>query len=563
MTDRLPVIVAVEDEPVAREEIEGQLRRRYSADYEVVCERSCADALDVLRDLRDAARPVALVLADQWMNGMKGDELLGRVRELHPHARRALLIDWGGWGHRPTAEAIVRAMAKGDIDYYIPKPWKSPDEHFHRTVTDFLHEWSRGRSTVPREIVVVGPPWAARVHQLRSLLARNGMAHAFHATDSPEGVRILEEAGLEGERRPLVVTMDGRTLVDPTNAELATAYGMDTRLSDPDRVFDVIVVGAGPAGLAAAVYAASEGLEVLTVERESIGGQAGASSLIRNYLGFSRGVSGAELAQRAYQQAWVFGSRFLLMTEIVSLEGKPGRYVVKTADGTEASGRTVVLATGASYRRLGVPSLEALVGAGVYYGASGPEAAALAGNHVYVLGGGNSAGQAAMHLSRYAETVTIVVRGESLAASMSTYLRDQIEATDNIALRVGTEIASCSGEARLSELCLRDRATGGVHTVSAAALYVLIGAVPRTEWLPPAVARDDWGYLLTGPDVRGAWPLERPPQMLETSLPGVFAVGDVNHRSVARVASAVGEGSVVIKQVHESLLADDRRLAAG
>jgi thioredoxin reductase (NADPH) len=218
MTDRLPVIVAVEDEPVAREEIEGQLRRRYSADYEVVCERSCADALDVLRDLRDAARPVALVLADQWMNGMKGDELLGRVRELHPHARRALLIDWGGWGHRPTAEAIVRAMAKGDIDYYIPKPWKSPDEHFHRTVTDFLHEWSRGRSTVPREIVVVGPPWAARVHQLRSLLARNGMAHAFHATDSPEGVRILEEAGLEGERRPLVVTMDGRTLVDPTNA---------------------------------------------------------------------------------------------------------------------------------------------------------------------------------------------------------------------------------------------------------------------------------------------------------------------------------------------------------
>ena len=551
---RRPVLFVVDDDPASLDRTGQELGRRYSSDYRIVCERSAPSALQTLDDMRAAGDEVAVVLADQWIPEVTGSELLARVRELHPHAKRALLIAWGAWGDRPTADAVMRAMALGHIDYYILKPWQSPDELFHRTVAEFLHEWTRTQTGRPKEIAVVGEPRSGRVHELRRLLARNGVPHAFHPSDTAEGRRVLADAGRENADVPVVVLLDGRVLVDPSNAELAGGYGVATEL-DEQRDFDVVVVGAGPAGLAAAVYASSEGLRTLTVERESIGGQAGSSPLIRNYLGFSRGVSGAELAQRAYQQAWVFGTRFLLMRAVVGLRTQGERHLVKISDGSEATTRAVVLALGISYRRLGIPALEALNGAGVFYGASVSEAQALAGQHAYVLGGGNSAGQAAIHLSRYAKQVTILVRGSSLAGSMSRYVVNEIAAAGNIEVRLNTKVIDGGGRGRLERLTLGDTVTGETSEVETAALFVSIGSRPHTDWLPDVVERDKWGFLLTGRDLARAesWSLERPALMYETNVPGVFAVGDVRHRSVKRVASAVGEGSVVIEQVHEHL----------
>ena len=516
-----------------------ELLRRYGVDFEVRSARSADDALGQLGELRQAGADVALVLAEQWMTGMTGAELLARVPESFPRAKRGLLVDWGAWGDRPTAEAILRAMALGHIDYYVLRPQRSPDEYFNRTIAELVHEWSRATSP-DHEIAVVAPSWSPRGHELASLLARNGMPHSFHPSDSPAGARILATSGEDGAR-PVVAFQGGRVLVDPGNEELASACGLRTRLEGP-ATFDVAVVGAGPAGLAAAVYGASEGLRTLVVEGESIGGQAGSSSLIRNYLGFSRGIGGAELAQRAYQQAWVFGAQFLIMRRATALRPEDGGHALTLCDGSEARVRAVVLATGVSYRRLEAPGLEPLTGAGVFYGASVSEARALAGADVVVVGGGNSAGQAAMHLCGCARRVTVLVRGPSLADSMSSYLRDQIEATPNVDVRLRTEVAEGHGEARLERLTLRDTDTGATHEVPAAALFVLIGAVPRTEWLPEVVERDPWGFVHTGDD-------------LATTLPGVWAVGDVRQGSVKRVASAVGEGSVVIRHVHEHLAA--------
>ena len=555
-----PILLAVDDDAAALGRIKHELVRRYGSDYRVMCERSPADALAALESARASGDDVAVILADQWMGEVSGGDFLARARELHPRAKRALLIDWGGWGHRPTADAVLRAMALGHIDYYVLKPWRSPDELFHRTIAEFVHEWSRLDLSRPKEIAVVGERWSPRAHELRNLLARNGVPHVFHPSDSPQGRRLLRGARRENAAAPVVITVDGRVLVDPSNAELAGAYGVNTRL-DSDREFDLIVVGAGPAGLAAAVYASSEGVRTLVVEREGIGGQAGASSLIRNYLGFPRGVSGAELAQRAYQQAWVFGTSFLLMSEVSRLRTEGDRHVVTISEQTEARARAVILATGVSYRRLGVPALEPLTGAGVFYGASVSEAQALAGQHVFIVGAGNSAGQAAMHLSRYAERVTLLVRGPSLAQSMSQYLRDELAAAQNVEVRLRTEVIDAGGEGRLERLTIRDNSSGETSTVGAAALFILVGARPHTDWLPPAVTRDRWGFVLTGGDMveEGAaeWPLERRPLTLETSLPRVLAVGDVRSRSVKRVASAVGEGSVAIQQVHEFLTETD------
>ena len=548
-------ILAVDEDEAALARVEEELCRRYASDYEVVCERSPLAALRALEELRAAGEHVAVVLAAHWMSEMEGAALLARTRDLHPLARRALLIPWGGWGDRPTADAVLRAMALGQIDYYALKPWHSPDEFFHRTVSEYLHEWSRAALARPQEVAVVAEPRAPRTHELRSLLARNGVPHAFHAPDSAEGRRLIEAGGVDFTGVPLVTMLDGTVLVDPSNARLAAAYGVSTELDKDAHEFDVVVVGAGPGGLAAAVYAASEGLRTLVVERESIGGQAGSSSLIRNYLGFSRGVTGAELAQRAYQQAWIFGTRFVLMREAVELRSEDGRQVLEIADEGSVTARAVVLATGVSYRRLGAPGLEELAGAGVFYGASVAEASGLTGEDVFVVGGGNSAGQAAMHLARFARRVTMVVRGGALAATMSRYLIDEIEAAANVEVLPRTEVVAAHGDARLERITLRDRADGTEHEVPAAALFVLIGARPHTDWLPGAIERDPLGYVQTGPDVHpyDRWPLGRPPQPFETSVPGVFAVGDVRNRSVKRVASAVGEGSVVIQQVHQHL----------
>jgi thioredoxin reductase (NADPH) len=546
-----PLMLVVEDDSKARALIREELQRRYGRDYRVTCEKSPHAALELLEAMRDSGGQVALILADQWVPEMTGREFLVRARQLHPHAKRALLVGWGSWGDRPTADAMLTAMARGEIDYYVLKPWRPRDEFFHRTVTEFLHEWARTDASAPQEIAVVGERWSRRSHELRSLLARNGVPHAFHERDSEQGRELLSRHALGETKGPVVILLDGSALVDPTNTELASAYGVTTELGEHDE-FDLIVVGAGPGGLAAAVYASSEGLRTLVIERESIGGQAGASSLIRNYLGFARGVSGAELAQRAYQQAWIFGTSFLLMREAAALRREGDRHVITISDGSEARARAVVLACGIGYRRLDVPALEPYEQTSVFYGASVSEAKAIAGARVCVVGGGNSAGQAAMHLSRYAGQVTLLVRGPTLAASMSRYLWREIEAAANVDVRHNVEVEDAAGGERLERVILRDSRSGERCELPAQALFVMIGAEPNTGWLPGEVERDRYGYVLTGPA------LDPPRRMLETSLPGVFAVGDVRDGPTKRVAAAVGEGSIVIQQIHQLLEADGR-----
>jgi len=545
-----PVLLVVDDEREPLERLDRELSRRYGGDYRIVRAVSARSALDTLRSLHDSGEDVAVVLADQWMVDMTGADVLAQVSVLHPRAKRVLLIDWGGWADRRTADAVVRAMALGRIDYYALKPWRSPDELFQRTVAEFVHEWSRTESSQPSEITVVGEQWDPRAHALRSLLARAGIPHAFHSCNSPEGREVLGFCGQADTTEPVVRLWDGRVLVNPSMAELATAYGVTTALGS-DVEFDVVVVGAGPAGLAAAVYGSSEGLRTLVVEREALGGQAGSSALVRNYLGFPRGVSGAELAQRAYQQAWVFGTELLLMSEATEIAADGDGYVLTVSDGTTVRAPAIVLATGVSYRRIEIPALELRSGAGVFYGSSISEARGLAGLPAYVVGGGNSAGQAALHLARWASRVTLLVRGPMLAADMSQYLQDEIAVTPNVDVRLNSEVIDAAGAGRLEQLTLRDSSTGETTTAAAAAVFILIGAQPLTGWLPDAVERDDHGYVLTGSDVSEERALGRARLPYESSAPGIFAVGDARRGAVKRVASAVGEGSVVISQLHE------------
>jgi thioredoxin reductase (NADPH) len=558
MEDGRPIIFVVECDDDALAKVRGALVRRFGADYRVLGECAPPAALAALRRLRDGGEQVAVVLAGQWLEGTDGIRLMEEIGELHPLAKRALLIDWGEWAHRPTAEAIFEGMAHDHLDYYLIRPVEPPDEHFHRLVGDFLYEWSRGRSSA-LEITLVAEQWSARGHEIRDLLARTGVPHRFEPRDGAEGRRLLREVGHEDTRAPVGIMHDGRVLVDPSNVELTEAFGVDTTLGDDGRDFDVVIVGAGPAGLTAAVYASSEGLRTLVVDRQWVGGQAGSSSLIRNYLGFSRGISGAELARTAYQQAWVFGTRFMLAREATALRLEGDRSVLEVTGEDPVTASAVILATGISYRRIGIPALEELTGAGVYYGTSSAEASALTDQPVFVVGGGNSAGQAAMHLCRYASKVTLAVRGEDLADSMSQYLRDALDATSNVDVRLGVEVVGGGGAGRLEQLTVRDRRSGETEVVDATGLFLLIGAQPHTGWLPSEIERDGWGYLVTGPDllsdgrVREAWPLERAPLILETSAPGVFAVGDVRCGSTKRVASAVGEGSVVVEQLHRRL----------
>ena len=490
LTDARPVILAVDDEPEPLARIEHELGRRFGADYRVICRGSGDEALETLEGLRAEGAAVAVVLADQWMPGTTGTDLLLGVTDLHPGAKRGLLIRWGDWADRPTADAVLHAMALGRIDYYVLKPWRSPDELFHRTVAELVHEWSRGHPSGGGPVTLVGERWSPRSSEVRSLLTRNGVPHAYHLADSAEGTRIAG-ALAGGAGLPVIVGLDGRALADPTNEQVAEACGLPTRLAH--REFDVVIVGAGPAGLASAVYAGSEGLRTLVVERETIGGQAGSSSLIRNYLGFARGVSGAELTMRAYQQAWVFGVEFLMMGEVASLRPSGDAIAVALAGGDEVTTRAVVVATGVTYRRLAIPALEELAGAGVFYGASVAEAQALAGESIFVVGGGNSAGQAAMHLSRHAGRVTLVVRGESLERTMSRYLIDEIAATACIDVSLATEVVGGGGAGRLEHLELADRRTGRSRSVPASALFVLVGAHPHTDWLPASMARDRLG----------------------------------------------------------------------
>jgi thioredoxin reductase (NADPH) len=555
-----PMLVAVDGGTVSFRRIEYELEKRYGEDYRVVVVPSSKWGIKRLGELKAAGEEVALVLADQWMPDMSGTEFLARARHLFPVAKRALLVEWGD---ETAREPILRSMTLGHIDYYVHKPERSGDEHFHRLISESLYEWSKAHRPAFQEIRVVGEQWAPRSHELRDLLARNELSYAFYSADSEEGRELLVQIGHGSGKLPVLVLFDGQVLVDPSNTELGdAAYGVAPSLERSS--FDLVVIGAGPAGLAAAVYGASEGLGTLIVEGEAVGGQAGTSSLIRNYLGFPWGVGGSELASRATEQARLFGATFVYMHHATGLRRAGHDLAVSLSSGNEVTARAVVVATGASYRHLGIPSLEALHGAGVFYGAAVAEAQVMEGQEVYVVGGANSAGQAAMHLSKYASRVTLLVRGGTLAASMSEYLITEIEAAENVAVRLNTQVVEGGGKGRLERLVLRDSASGRTETVPAAALFVLIGAEPHTDWLPREVVRDERGYVVTGKDLsrygqpRRGWHLERLPLLLETSMAGVFAVGDVRQGSVKRVASAVGEGSIAVQLVHEYLKSDSR-----
>ena len=563
-----PMLVVVDSGSVSFRRIEYELKKRYDNDYQVVSIPSSKWGIKRLQEFKAAEQEVALVLADQWMPDMSGTEFVAQARQLFPTAKRALLI---AWGDRTAQEPILRSMTLGHVDYYVNKPEQPGDEHFHRLISEFLYEWAKTQRPPFHEMRMVGERQSARSHELRDILNRNGVLHEFYAADSEPGRELLAQVGKSSAKLPVLIIYNGKVLEDPSNAELADAFGVNRPLDRQE--FDLVIVGAGPAGLAAGVYGASEGLSTLILEGEAIGGQAGSSSLIRNYLGFPWGVGGAELASRATEQAIWFGTTFRFMRQATALRRRGKELMVSLSDGTEVGARAVILATGASYRRLGVPSLEALVGAGVFYGAAVSEARAVEGQEVYVVGGANSAGQAAIHLSKYASRVTLLVRGSKLTVSMSEYLITEIEAAQNIDVRFNAEVVDGGGKGRLEHLVLKNTASGLTETVPAAALFVLIGAEPRTEWLPEEIERDKRGFIVTGQDLLRdtrkdiwnlilestpggdrppqRWPLERHPLLLETSMPGVFAAGDVRHRSVKRVASAVGEGSIAIQLIHE------------
>jgi thioredoxin reductase (NADPH) len=546
-----PVLVVVDDEETSLRALKRELESRYGAHYQVVSSSSAEMALARLAELKSAGADVPLVLADQQMPGTDGTQLLARVRQFFPTARRGLLISFGD---QSAPAPFLEAAALGWLEFYLAKPSWSPDEQFHRVITGSLEEWWReqgGRGGRGELVTVIGDDPSARVHEIRDLLARNSIPFGFYPSDSPEGRAALRRLGVSEPAGPVVSLYTGVVLVDPANVAVAKALGLDVRPTG--RVYDVVIVGAGPAGLAAAVYAASEGLSTALLEREAFGGQAGTSSRIRNYLGFPDGVSGGELAQRAYQQAWVFGTHLVYGNPATSLAKDRDTLVVGLEDGSETRARAVVIAGGVSYRRLQVPELEGLAGAGVFYGAGTIEAQAIAGKPAFVVGGGNSAGQAALHLSKYARQVTILVRSQTLAASMSDYLIRQIQAAPNVDVRYRCEVAGGGGSGHLEQLLLRDRDSGEAELVPAAGLFVLIGAQPFTSWLPEAVRRDQWGFILTGPDTGQDWPLQRAPFLLETTTPGVFAVGDVRHGPMKRVAAAVGDGSTAVRLIHDYL----------
>jgi thioredoxin reductase (NADPH) len=542
-----PVLMAVHDMPGDLRLIRQELTDRYARDYDIVCHDSPGSALQRLAARGTAEVTVLVLFAAMEMTAMTGVEFLRRARQLHPQAQRVLLIPWS---NRSASKPVLRLITQGRIDRYAVTPTRSPDESFHHLVTGMLRDRQQHHPGRPAVVTMVDRRWGPRSHEIRDLLQRGGIPFVFHPADSADGRAVLQGVDRPAGPLPVLVRFDGHVLAAPTNEEIAVALGV--RHAFMAGVFDVVVIGAGPAGLSAAVYAASEGLRTIVVDRESIGGQAGTSSLIRNYLGFPVGIGGAELCNRALDQAWSFGADTSVLREVSGLRADGGHRIVVLADGTRITARSVVLATGARYQRLGIARLEAFVGSGVFYGGGITEGPAMAGQHVYVVGAGNSAGQAATHLARYAARVTMIVRGDRLGTSMSDYLVKSIEATPTIDVQLRTTVIDGHGTDRLHDLVLHDTATGRTRTEQAGAVFVLIGAQPHTGWLPPEIRRDDKGFVLTGEHLAGAGP-SRAPLPLETSMPGVFAAGDVRHGSVKRVASAVGDGSISVRSVHQYL----------
>ena len=496
-----PILLAVDEHSHDLETIQQELLKRYGADYDVLADHSAASALQRLEELRAAGVEVAILLATLEIGAMSGIAYLEQAHVLHPHAKRVLLLTHSvRWGDRTASQPIVTAIALGQIDRYTTKPGASPDEQFHRLITELLQEWQRPGQGQREMVTIVGERLGERSYELRDLFERNGHPFTFIEKDSDEGRTLLQDVGRPDGPYPVVILRDGQALTDPSREEIVVGF-LGAHDSIEGGPYDLTIVGAGPAGLSAAVYGASEGLRTLLVEREAIGGQAGTSSLIRNYLGFPQGISGADLTNRAFDQAWLFGAQTSIMRAATDLQMNGLDRVLTLSDGRGIVSRAVVLAMGASYQRLGVASLEALVGSGVFYGAAVTEAQAMSGQQVFVAGGGNSAGQAAIYLAKYAKHVTMLVRGDALAASMSDYLVKEIAATDNIEVRLHTKIVDGRGDQRLEGLVIQDSASGETLTVPAQALFVLIGAQPHTEWLPASIRRDQQGFILTGQDL--------------------------------------------------------------
>jgi thioredoxin reductase (NADPH) len=542
-----PILLAIDDDTSVLEAVVQDLRRHYGQDYRIVRAASGGAALDICRQLKERKEIVALFLSDQRMPGMTGVDFLQQGLGIYPEAKRVLLTAYA------DTEAAIRAINSAKIHYYLNKPWDPPEEKLYPVLDDLLEAWKQGYKAPFEGIRVVGVRWSAMGHAVRDFLSRNRIPYQWmNPEQNPEALDLLKEKGIDDSKLPVVMFGDGTALVQPTTTELANKVGLRTQAQQ--EFYDVVVVGAGPAGLAAGVYGASEGLKTLVVEAAAPGGQAGSSSRIENYLGFPEGLSGEELAKRAFLQANRLGAEFLTQT-VSGLRTENNYHIVTMSGGQEITCSVCLIATGVSYCKLNVPGADQFSGTGIYYGAAQTEAMSCKGETVYIVGGANSAGQAAMHFARYAEKTHMLVRGDSLEKSMSKYLIDQIARTPNIMVETCTEVIGASGDGHLE--CLLLKTPRGQESRQTSSLFIFIGAEPKTDWLPPELARDGKGFVLAGPDLKGRtsikWPLDREPYLLETSVPGVFVAGDVRYNSVKRCASAVGEGSIAIQFVHQYL----------
>jgi thioredoxin reductase (NADPH) len=550
-----PILLSVDDDSDVLRAIERDLRSHYGADYRVIGSDSPEGALDLLRQLKLRNDSVALLLADQRMPLMDGIEFLQEATKIYPDAKRALLTAYA------DTNAAIGAINQASINYFFMKPWDPPSDHLYPQLDDLLDDWQASYRPAFEGIRVLGTRWSPRSYELRDFLARNHVPYQWIdvelTVNHPETKRLLEALGPDAPSLPVVLFPDGTKLLKSVPAEVAQKVGLRTRAQTD--FYDLAIVGGGPAGLAAAVYGASEGLHTVMIEREAPGGQAGMSSRIENYLGFPTGLSGGDLARRAVVQATRFGVEILSPQEAIAARTEGPYRIIKLTDGSEISCHALMIATGVQWRKLDAPGIDRLQGAGVYYGGGATEALACKNEIVYVVGGANSAGQAAMNFARYAERVVILVRGESLSSTMSQYLIDQIKATPNIQLWTHASVAEAHGESHLEEMSVLCSDTNKVERVPASSMFIFIGALPRTDWLGDLVKRDERGFLMTGPDLMqdrqrpSGWTLDRDPFLLETNIPGIFAVGDVRHGSVKRVASGVGEGSVAVQFIHQYL----------
>jgi thioredoxin reductase (NADPH) len=547
-----PAILTVDDDPAVSRAVARDLRRHYGEDYRIVRADSGQEALDTLKELKLRGEQVAVLLADYRMPAMNGLQFLEAAMDLFPRARRVLLTAYA------DTDAAIQAINIVDLDHYLLKPWHPPEEKLYPVIDAMLDAWKAAPDRPSADVKIVGHRWSAPSFKVRDFLARNMVSYHWYTTDDAEGQRLLTAAGLTPTDVPLVITTEGKTLVNPTETELATHVGLTT--TPTTDFYDLVVVGGGPAGLGAAVYGASEGLRTVLLEQRATGGQAGQSSRIENYLGFPDGVSGAQLTDRARRQAVKFGAELLTACRVTRLDIHGNTRILHFEDGTTIASHAVILATGVAYRRLTAPGLADLHGRGVYYGSAATEAPSCTDQDVYIIGGANSAGQAAMFFARYARHVHLIIRAPNLNASMSQYLIDQITAVPTITVHPCTEVAAAHGNEHLERLDLRPVDGGPTRTVDASWLFVFIGAEPRTDWLDGTVQRDPRGFVLTGPDLLTddgpppGWRLGRDPYHLESSIPGVFAAGDVRADSVKRVASAVGEGAMAVSLVHRYLL---------